>query len=166
MLINVLLEILGVIFIWLGLALSVLIHESGHMAGYRLAKGKEDRIIQVGFGKTLIKTKNYDIRLFPFSGVFYNPDSDNTYTKAQALMCSAGGPVFSLVLILILFALGAGTSAFIDYYRPTWDFIRTYNIIIFVSAIIPMRYPSFFPIIGGMESDGMHILKALKSKVR
>ena len=156
MLINVLLEILGVIFLWLGLALSILIHETGHMAGYKLAKGKKDWIIQVGFGKTLIKTKNYDIRLFPFSGVFYNPDSDNTYTKA----------VFSLVLILILFALGAGTSAFIDYYRPTWDFIRTYNIIIFISAIIPLRYPSFFPIIGGMESDGMHILKALKSKVR
>ena len=166
MLINVLLEILGVIFLWLGLALSILIHETGHMAGYKLAKGKKDWIIQVGFGKTLIKTKNYDIRILPFSGVFYDTAPDNTYTKAQTLMCSAGGPVFSLVLILILFALGAGTSAFIDYYRPTWDFIRTYNIIIFVSAIIPMGYPSFFPIIGGMESDGMHILKALKSKVR
>ena len=90
MLINVLLEILGVIFLWLGLALSILIHETGHMAGYKLAKGKKDWIIQVGFGKTLIKTKNYDIRILPFSGVFYNPDSDNTYTKAQALMCSAG----------------------------------------------------------------------------
>ena len=164
MFINVLLEMLGIILLWFGLALSILIHETGHMAGYKLAKGKGDWIIQVGFGKTLFKTKNLDIRILPLSGVFYNPDFDNTYTKAQALLCSAGGPVFSLVLILILFALGASTSAFIDYYGPTWDFIRTYNIIIFISAIIPMRYPSFFPIIGGMESDGMHILRALKSK--
>ena len=96
--------------------------------------------------------------------MFYDTAPDNAYTKAQVLMCSAGGPVFSLVLILILFALGASTSAFIDYYGPTWDFIRTYNIIVFISAIIPMRYPSFFPIIGGMESDGMHILRALRSK--
>ena len=166
MFINMLMEILGIIFLWLGLVFSILIHEMGHMIGHKLTKGIEDWIIQVGFGKKLISTNHYDIRIFPFSGLFNNLTPDNTYTKAQALMCSAGGPVFSLVLILILLALGAGTSAFIDYYRPAWDFIRTYNIIIFISAIIPLRYPSFFPIIGGMESDGMHILKALKSKVR
>ncbi len=164
MFINVLLEILGIIFLWLGLALSVMIHETGHMVGYKLAKGKEDWIIQVGFGKTLIKTKNYDIRILPFSGVFYHPTYDNTYTKTQVLLCSAGGPVFSMVLILILFALGESTSAFIDYYGPSWEFIRTYNVIIFLSAVIPMRYPSFFPVIGGMESDGMNILKALRDK--
>ena len=164
MIINVLLEILGIIFLWLGLALSILIHETGHMAGYKLAKGKEDWIIQVGFGKRLFKTKEYDIRILPFSGVFYHPTYDNTYTKTQALLCSAGGPIFNLVLILILFALGARTSTFIDYYKPTWDFIRTYNIIMFISAIIPVRYPAFFPVIGGMESDGMHILKALRNK--
>ena len=128
MLINVLLEILGVIFLWLGLALSILIHETGHMAGYKLANGKEDWIIQVGFGKTLIKTKNYDIRILPFSGVFYNPAPDITYTEAQALLCAVGGPVFNLILILILFALKSSSlnecSAFIDYYEPTWDFIR------------------------------------------
>ena len=113
MFINVLLEILGIIFIWLGLALSVLIHETGHMAGYKLAKGKEDWIIQVGFGKALFKTKNLDIRILPFSGVFYDTAPDNAYTKAQVLMCSAGGPVFSLVLILILLLgkfLGAASS--------------------------------------------------------
>ena len=166
MIMNVLMEILGIIFLWLGLALSILIHEAGHMTGYKRAKGKEDWIIQIGFGKTLIKTKHFDIRAVPFSGVFNAPE--DTYTKAQALMCAAGGPVFNLILILILFALKSSSlnecSAFIDYYEPTWDFIRTYSVIILISAIIPMRYPAFFPIIGGMESDGMHILKVLKNK--
>ncbi len=165
MFINILMEILGVIFLWLGLAVSVLIHEAGHMTGYKLAKGTDDWIIQIGFGKTLIKTKHYDIRLVPFSGAFYAPE--NTYTKAQSLLCAAGGPVFNLILIIVLFALHSSSLselAFIDHYGPTWDFIRTYNIIIFLSAIIPLRYPSFFPIIGGMESDGMHILKVMRDK--
>ena len=143
MFIKVLMEILGIAFLWIGLAFSILIHETGHMVGYKLAKGKEDWTIQVGFGKTLIKTKNYDIRTIPFSGMFYDMTPDNTYTKVQALLCAAGGPAFNLVLILILFALGSGSSAFIDYYEPTWNFIRTYNIIVFLSAIIPMRYPAF-----------------------
>ena len=162
MIINVLMEILGIIFLWFGLAFSVLIHEAGHLTGYKLAKGKGDWIIQVGFGKTLFKSKNYDIRIVPFSGVFYDLDPDETNTKGQELLCTAGGPVFNLVFILILLALRSAASAFIDYYEPTWDFIRTYNIIMLLSAIIPMRYPSFLPIIGGMESDGMHILKALR----
>lgn len=166
MIMNVLMEILGIIFLWLGLALSILIHEAGHMTGYKRAKGKEDWIIQIGFGKTLIKTKHFDIRAVPFSGVFNAPE--DTYTKAQALMYAAGGPVFNLMVILALFALRSGSFneslAFFDYYEPTWDFIRTYNVIMFLSAIIPMRYPAFFPIIGRMESDGMHIMKILRDK--
>ena len=168
MFINILMEILGIIFLWLGIAFSILIHEMGHMMGYKLANGKKDWIIQVGFGKKLINTNHYDIRIFPFSGLFYNPMPDNTYTKAQALLCAAGGPVFNLMLILILFILLSGAfnefSAFIDYYEPTWNFIRKYNVIMFISAIIPMRYPAFFPIIGGMESDGMNIMKILRHK--
>lgn len=168
MFVNILMEVLGIIFLWLGVAFSILIHEMGHVVGYKLAKGKEDWIIRVGFGKTLIKTKRFDFRLIPFSGVFYNPAPDITYTEAQALLCAVGGPVFNLILILILFALKSSSlnecSAFIDYYEPTWDFIRTYSVIILISAIIPMRYPAFFPIIGGMESDGMDILKVLKNK--
>ena len=105
MFINVLMEALGIIFLWLGVAFSILIHEMGHVVVYKLAKGKEDWIIRVGFGKTLIKTKRFDFRLIPFSGVFYNPAPDITYTEAQALLCAVGGPVFNLILILILFAL-------------------------------------------------------------
>ena len=158
-------EILGIVFIWLGLAVSVLIHEAGHMTGYKLAKGTDDWIIQIGFGKTLIRTKHYDIRLVPFSGAFYAPE--NTYTKGQALLYAAGGPAFNLVLILILFALRASSISewsFVDYYEPTWDFIRTYNVIMFISAILPVRYPAFFPVIGDMESDGRHILRVLRNK--
>ena len=165
---KIFMELLGIVIIWFGLAFSVLIHETGHMTGYRLAGGKQDWIIQVGFGITLIKTKHFDIRIIPFSGVFYDQTPEKPYTKAQALLCAAGGPLFSLLFILILFALRSISlnecSAFIDYYGPTWDFIRTYNVIMFLSAIIPMRYPAFFPIIGGMESDGMHMLKALPNK--
>ena len=168
MFIKILWELLGIIILWLGLAFSVLIHEAGHLTGYKLAEGKEDWIIQVGFVKTLIKTKHFDIRMIPFSGAFYDQTPEKTYTKAQALLYAAGGPVFNLLLILILFALKLCSlnkySAFIDYYEPIWDFIRTYNVIMFLSAIIPMRYPAFFPIIGGMESDGMNILKILRKK--
>ena len=168
MFIKILLELLGIIILWLGLAFSVLIHEAGHLTGYKLAEGKEDWIIQVGFGKALLKTKHFDVRLIPFSGVFDDQTPEKTYTKAQALLYAAGGPVFNLLLILILFALRSfslnGYSAFIDYYEPIWDFIRTYNVIMFLSAIIPIRYPAFFPIIGGMESDGMNILKILRNK--
>ena len=168
---NILMELLGIIIIWFGLAFSVLIHETGHMTGYKLAAGKEDWIIQVGFGKTLIITKHFDIRMIPTSGVFYDQTPEKSYTKAQALLCAAGGPVLNLLFILILFALQSNSliecsaySAYIDYYGPTWDFLRSYNVIMFLSAIIPMRYPAFFPVIGGMESDGMHILKVLRNK--
>ena len=165
---KIFMELLGIIILWFGLAFSVLIHEAGHMTGYKLAEGKEDWIIQVGFGITLIKTKHFDIRIIPFSGVFYDQTPEKPYTKAQALLCAAGGPVFNLLFILILFALQSSSliecSAYIDYYGPPWNFIRTYNVIMFLSAIIPMRYPAFFPIIGGMESDGMYILKVLANK--
>ena len=41
MFIKILFELLGIIIIWLGLVISVLIHETGHMTGYKLAEGKE-----------------------------------------------------------------------------------------------------------------------------
>ena len=70
MLINVLLEILGIIFLWLGIALSVLIHETGHMAGYKLAMGKKTGSFRWDSERRFLKQKTLISVFFLFRECF------------------------------------------------------------------------------------------------
>lgn len=161
---RLLLEILGIILFCLNLMIIVLIHEVGHLAGYKLAKGDDDWRISLGAGKRLLETKHLRVHIVPWAGYFYwkNPQP---FTKKETILIFAGGPLFSLMLALIVFTFQSvvpdGSSIFIDYFRPTFAFVRYYNICVLLSSIIPMRYPGFVPLLGNHPSDGMYILKEL-----
>lgn len=164
---RLLLEILGIILCWLNLMIIVLIHEVGHLAGYKLAKGDDDWRISLGVGKRLLETKHLRVHMVPWAG-YFDWKNPQPFTKKEAILIGAGGPFFSLMLALILLAfqlvVPEWRSIFIDYFSPTFAFVINYNICILIFSIIPMKYPGFIPLLGNHLSDGMHILRLLKGK--
>lgn len=169
MFLNIIMEILGIIIFWLGLMIIALIHEVGHMAGYKLAKGDDDWSIILGVGKRLFKTNHMCVHIVPWSGMF-QWQKTQPFTKKENILISAGGPIFSLVLALFFLIFQSvvpeGVSIFIDNFRPINTLVRNYNIVMFITSIIPMKYPSFIPLIGNHASDGMQILKLLQQKTK
>lgn len=166
---NIIMEILGIIIFWLCLMILTLIHEAGHLAGYKLASGDDGWHITLGIGKPLLKTNHMCVHIIPWSGMF-QWQKTQPFTKKENILISAGGPIFSLVLALFFLIFQSvvqeGEAIFIDNFRPINTFVRNYNIIMFITSIIPMKYPRFIPLIGNHESDGMQILKLLQQKTK
>lgn len=169
MIIDIIMEILGIIIFYLGLMIVALIHEVGHLAGYKLAKGDDDWNITLGIGKQLLKTKHLCIHIIPWSGMFLW-EKAQTFTKKENIMIVAGGPLFTLMLSLFFIVLQSvvpeGRSIFIDNFRPINTYIRNYNIVMLLMTIIPMKYPNFIPLIGNHTSDGMEIFKLMQQKTK
>lgn len=83
--------------------LSILIHELGHMIGWKVRTRSNCWFITVGSGKNLLKTKRLLLRAFPVGGSFAVTDESIRTTKRQVLLMAIGGPVITLVVTLILF---------------------------------------------------------------
>ena len=79
-----------IITVWLGLFLSILAHEAGHMIGYLLSAGKKkgNWYIAVGRGKQILKTKRLAIFAIPISGHF---ECEDDLSKKTSLLTLAGG---------------------------------------------------------------------------
>ena len=168
MILAVIIELFVFIFaLWVMLFLSTLLHELGHAIGYMLSTGDRHWHIRVGSGKTLFETKLLTVKLLTFDGNF-NPAENKIDSKAKLISTLIGGPVISLVLVIVLLLLRFGdvsfnseiiTSSAIESFI---NFALFCNVFIFVLSIIPVHY--FFGEIKGMETDGLKIINALKDK--
>ena len=96
---------------WFLIFLSTLMHELGHALGYMLATGDGDWHIRVGWGKRLLHTNKLTVNLIAFDGVFI-PSERKIDTRAKRIMTLSGGPVVSLLLVLVLSGLRFGGFSF------------------------------------------------------
>ena len=165
---SVIIELFVFIFaLWVMAFLSTLLHELGHAIGYMLSTGDRHWHIRVGSGKRLFETKHLTVKLLTFDGNF-DPAENKIDSKAKLISTLVGGPIVSLVLVVVLVLLryrGISfhseiiTSSAIESFI---NFTLFCNLFILVLSIIPVHY--FYGEIKGMETDGLKILNALKDK--
>lgn len=159
--------LVGSFVLWFFVLLSILVHETGHMVGYQFGKKKCDWFIWIGSGKRIFKIRRLHIHALPFSGCFCMPDEFSFDRKRECLMMIAGGPVFSLLAVIVLFVLEkrffAGVlSKDLENYKDLLLFVRNCNIFLFLFSALPLRYPAFFGM--GEGSDGLNFWKVWREE--
>lgn len=143
--------------LYLFLMFSILFHEIGHLSGYKITIKSNDWIIQLGTGKELFRTKRLRYHAIPIGGAFLF--DHELKTKKEQLLISAGGPIFTAILPILLFILQRHPLGYISNDAIVW--MRNYNLWILFFSLIPMKYPAFLGIDEVKVSDGMAILHAL-----
>ena len=151
--------LVGAAILYLFSMLSILFHELGHLSGYKITGKSSDWVIQLGTGKELFRTKRLRCHAIPIAGAFLFNSGLNT-KKGQLLMC-AGGPMFTAVLLILLFILQRHPLGYISNDIIVW--IRNYNLWMLFFSLIPMKYPACLGIDDVKVSDGMAILHALRN---
>ncbi len=153
-----------IILIWLLCLLSVLLHELGHAAGYRISGGSAGWKVSVGSGPKIFSISKFTFRLIPVGGYFH-PKEEPEANKAK-ILTFAGGPFLSLLqaflygiirfCILEFAQLGSGLY---EILLPVSTFVLYFNFFQFLFTVIPMRYRV---VCRGFESDGLQIVHILK----
>lgn len=155
------------LIVWLIMFLSTLFHELGHVMFYMIFAGDMQWHIQMGCGKQLFETKRLSVGIIPYSGLC-SWDGTKIRSKSKAVAAILGGPVFSLVLFLILFwcSKHVGIASFLADSASRW-LIRFPMMIngvwLFLGALIPMYY--HVGPCAGMPSDGLRIFYYIQDSV-
>lgn len=159
--------ILFVIVLWLVVSVSIFIHEIGHSIGYMVAaKGKDWQIV-IGSGKRFLGSKRFVVNLLPFGGLFRPTDEGRIDSMRKMLSTLVGGPLATLLLLLVLALLrmnisNLGETSIIS--AGTLDYFINltlyYNLFMLIMTILP--FPYLFGVCKGLESDGLLIWKLLK----
>ena len=157
-----------IFLIWLLCLFSVLLHELGHAAGYRISGGKAAWKVVAGSGPKLISVSRFTFGLIPAGGNFVPAEEPET-DKGQIVMF-AGGPFVSLLQAvlyrIIYFCIAEGIqpgSSLREILLPASAFLMYFNFFQFLFTVIPIRYRI---VCRGFESDGLQILHALKHNTK
>ncbi len=155
-----------ILLIWLLCLLSVLLHESGHALGYRIATGKTGWKIRAGSGPEILRTEKFAFCLLPVGG-YFDP-REEPKTKKALLATLAGGPLVSLLQAALFCAcricilrFAEPGSALYEILFPVSRFLMFYNFFQFLFTAIPMRYRI---VCRGSDSDGLQMVRILKHK--
>ena len=152
---------------WVMSFLSTLLHELGHAVGYMLSTGGRHWHIRVGSGKKLLETKTLTVKLLMLDGVFV-PAENRIDSKGKLISTLSGGPVVSLVLLVIVLLMRSGGVSFnsgiiaSSAIESFINFALFCNVFILISSIIPAHY--ICGEIKGMETDGLKIINAIKGR--
>ena len=145
--------------LYLFLIFSILFHELGHLSGYKITIKSNDWIIQLGTGKELFSTKRLRYHAIPIGGAFLF--EHGLKNKKEQLLMSAGGPIFTAILLILLFILQIHPLGYVSNDAIVW--MRNYNLWALFFTLIPMKYPAFLGIDDVKVTDGMAILHALRN---
>ena len=155
-----------ILLIWLLCLLSVLFHELGHAAGYRISTEKADWKVIVGSGPRMIAISKYTFCLIPAGGYFI-PEEEPETNKAE-IITLAGGPFASLLQAVLygvvrfcILEFAQSESSLHEILLSVSTFLLYFNFFQFLFTIIPMRYRI---VCRGLKSDGMQIVHLLKHK--
>ena len=99
------------------------------------------------------------VHIIPIGGAFLFDSGLNT-KKGQLLM-SAGGPIFTAILLILLFILQRHPLGYVSNDAIVW--MRNYNLWMLFFSLIPMKYPACLGIDDVKVTDGMAILHALRN---
>ena len=154
-------HIVRILLIWLLCLLCVLLHESGHALGYRIAGGKAGWKIFAGSGPEILRTKKYTFSLIPAGGYFIPGEEPGTRKARLAML--AGGPLISLLLAALFlvcrFCFFGSAEADSGILLQVNNFLFYFNLFQFLFTAVPMRYRV---VCRGHESDGLKIVHVLK----
>ena len=145
--------------LYLFLMFSILFHDLGHLSGYKITIKYNDWTIQLCTGKELFSTKRLRYHAIPIGGAFLF--EHGLKTKKEQLLMSAGGPIFTAILLILLFILQRHPLGYVSNDAIVW--MRNYNLWMLFFSLIPMKYPAFLGIDEVKVSDGMAILHALRN---
>ncbi len=151
--------LMNVAILYLLSMFSILFHELGHLSGYKIITKSNDWIIQLGTGKELFRTRHLRYHAIPICGAFLF--EHGLKTKKEQLLMSAGGPIFTAVLLILLFILQRHPLGYGSNNAIVW--MRNYNLWMLFFSLIPMKYPACLGIDDVKVSDGMAILHALRN---
>jgi len=159
--------ILFAIILWLVGSVSVFIHEMGHAIGYMITVKSKGWQIIIGSGKRLVGAKQFVVNLLPVGGLFLPTDEGRLDSTRKKLSTLVGGPLATLLLLLVLVLLrmnisNLGETSIISAETSEFfiNFVLYYNLFMFISAVLP--FPYLFGVCKGLESDGLQIWKLLK----
>lgn len=119
--------------IFIGLALSVLIHELGH-AFFQSNFGLPVKLIQWGFGPRIFKIKTFEVRLIPISGGIHPVGSELTSSRIKGVVISLGGIIAQWIVTYIIAVLGFNTIPWLRNITLTFVFcacLSLFNLIPF-----------------------------------
>lgn len=150
------------LFYFLVIPISVLMHELGHGLGVIISSKSHAHIY---LGNTNEKNKeNFRLGRLHFhiiwSYVGYC-SLEKILTNRQRVIALVGGPVMSLLMTL-LFLLFTFNTSHGDLRSLLWS-TTTFNFLQFLVTIIPITYPRWMLGYGGHPSDGLQLLRLLRS---
>jgi hypothetical protein len=126
--------------------------------------------VRVGWGKRLIRTKGLTVHLIPMDGFFKPLEEGKVDTMLKMIAMLLGGPIASLVLVIVLAVLKFGgvvvnseviSSSAIESLISIAFF---FNVFILVLSLIPTHY--FFGEVRGLETDGLQMINAIRNQNR
>lgn len=154
--------------LWALAFLSTLLHEVGHALGYMIATGDRHWHIRVGSWRKLLDTQRLTVKLLPFDGRFVPSEMNQIDSRAKAIMMLSGGPVASLILVVMLLVIkfaGIPLHSEIIASSAIESFVNSalsINLFILIMSVIPTHY--FHGEMKGMETDGLQILNVIKDE--
>lgn len=154
------------LFYLIGIPASVLIHEIGHAVG-ALLFSKEKVHVYLGPGDASNKENfrigrmHFHIKLAYYG--FCAVKNRNDFTKAGYVIFLAGGPLFTLLLVIAASLVSAELTHFGAKNFLNGIFFANFTLFIFTS--IPVIYPNWLKPYAGRPSDGYQILTTLKTKI-
>lgn len=149
----------------LGIPLSVLLHEVGHALGVILFTKKEAHVY---LGPANDKNnENFRIGRIHFHIIWAHSGfcfvkNEGDLSRFSNIMYSAGGPIVSLLLVVISHLVTINPTNFSINNFFTGLFYA--NLAMFIFTILPIAYPNWLKPYVGRYSDGYHIIKAIKAK--
>ncbi|WP_102401591.1 hypothetical protein [Haloimpatiens massiliensis] len=160
---NVINILLNIILICIVGQFATISHEFGH-AIPALLFTKDN--VKITFGNTVRKSKKIKFnRLFieigtfqPFLGIV--TWSGDMLSKLKIIICSACGPMTSLLIAISLIYISGGINN--NMLRKLISFSAYYHIWQFIFTAIPIIYPKWWAGYGGYPSDGYNIISAIK----
>lgn len=154
-------KLIYVIFFILVIPISVLLHEIGHGIGVittsnshvHIYLGEQSKNNQESFK---IGRIHFHIQWSYIGFVYW----DKVLNKRQKAFALAGGPCMSL---LLAFVFGFIARMFDGELQTLFGWTATFNFIQFIVTIIPVTYPPWMGGYKGLQSDGLQLIKELKS---
>ena len=142
-----------------------LFHELGHILMSRIFFNDRDWVIEMGSGATIFSSRRLVINAWffmPGKAVY----SVHTGKKYQHILRAAGGFTVNVLFIALVFIFAI---LFTVRERSMWwsnitVLIMLVNVAFVVMTAIPIKYPSIFGAVSGMPSDGLTILRLIRSK--
>lgn len=144
--------------------LSTLLHELGH-ALMALALTSSSVSIQLGQKGRMWIAKlgsRLTIRLFMEPGAIfgiYRLLPKPSLTRIQDIGITLGGPVTSLILLILFSGLGLTLG-----WADVWKLPAIINLIIVLNSGFPWSYPSWQGIHGGLPTDGLQLWRLIRQK--